>query len=158
MPYLQTMSMCEETGNERRSSSQKKPFLGLVVSGLHGKTDLIFIRTKFAVSWHTWKSKRVSIVPSTQRKKIGENVHTANEPCVQPNPQTWDVSDLLQETGESPNSAIGLAGSFNWKQLPSPHPAMSMTHHLSPRPSVLQNTVHHHGNSQASALTWVRLD
>ena len=56
------------------------------------------------------KSKRVSIVPSTQEKKTGENIHTANEPRVQPNPQTWDVSDLLQETGESFDSTSALAG------------------------------------------------
>ena len=124
-----------------------------------GKQTTFFIKTKFAIPWYMQKSKRVSIVPSTQGKKTGENIHTANEPRVQPNPQTWDVSDLLQETGESFNSPSALAGVvFNWKQLPSPHPAPRMTHYLPPRPSVLQNILHHHGNSQTSAFTWVWLD
>ena len=72
--------------------------------------------------------------------------------------QIWEASGLLQEPGVSPNSTIDLAGDFNWKQLPSPHSARSMTHHLSPKPSVLQNTLHHRGNSLAFALIWVWSD
>ena len=142
-----------------RKWEKQRTILGLVVSGLHGQTDHIFIKTKFAVPWYMQKSKRISIVPSIQRKKIEENIHATNEPRVQPNPQTWD--DLWFTAGNRGVSQFnywsGWRG-FNWKQLPSPHPAPRMTHHLPLRPSVLQNILHHHGNSQTSALTRVWLD
>lgn len=116
-----------------RKWEKQRTILGLVVSGLHGKTDHIFIKTKFAVPWYMQKSKRISIVPSIQRKKIEENIHATNEPRVQPNPQTWD--DLWFTAGNRGVSQFnywsGWRG-FNWKQLPSPHPAPRMTHHLPP--------------------------
>lgn len=138
-----------------RKREKQLTILGLVMSGLHGKTDHIFIKTKFAVPCYMQKSKRVSIVPSTQREKT----FTANEPHVQPNPQTWDVSYLLQETGESLDSTIALAGVVLIESsCPLPTQPQEWLITCPPRPSVLQNILHHHGNSQTSALTWVWLD